>query len=81
MYTIFLQNSNVDITQVFVFLFPILYIVIGVLIFASVVRWVFKIDRQLENQRATIWLLIFLCEKNGVGQEKIETLKKILKVK
>ncbi len=40
-----------------------------------IIRWVFKIEQQLSNQRATVWLLMKLCEKQGVAPEEIMTIK------
>ena len=40
---------------------------LGVLI----TRWIFSIDRQIKNQRAIIWLLKAIAEKQGVTKESI----------
>lgn len=40
---------------------------LGVLI----TRWIFSIDRQIKNQRAIIWLLKAIAEKQGVTKDSI----------
>ena len=48
--------------------------VIGILLYVALIRWVFLIDKQIENQGKTINLLAHLLKINGVSQEDINTL-------
>lgn len=41
------------------------------------IRWVFKVDQQVRNQKAIVWLLLNLCEKNGVRDEVLDEIKKV----
>jgi hypothetical protein len=56
-------------------------IVVGWLILSGLFRWIFKIETQLNNQRATIWLLIKLLEKQGATPEEIQSLIKTFNIK
>jgi len=47
------------------------FAVIVIIIQVIIIRWVFRIDRQVSNQNAMVWLLIKLCEKQGVSPEDI----------
>lgn len=55
--------------------------IVVLFIYVIIIRWIFRIDRQIENQRAMIWLLMQLCEKNGLTQEQLENFKRSFKIK
>jgi hypothetical protein len=57
------------------FLIYILVIILIIVIQIAIIRWIFKINRQVENQRAQIWLLMKLCEKNGVTEAELTGFK------
>ena len=62
-------------------IFVLLAITLAVYLQVLLIRWVFKIERQLLNQRATVWLLIKLCERTGVDPEEIKTIMELNGVK
>ena len=54
---------------------------IGFLILAVICRATFRIDAQVRNQEATIFLLMKLWEKKGADPKEIEGFKKRYKNK
>lgn len=40
-----------------------------------------RLTEMVNEQKATNWLLIKLCEKQGVSKEDIDTIKNIFKIK
>jgi hypothetical protein len=46
-----------------------------------IVRWAFRIDTQVKNQNAMIFLLARLCEKANVSETDIESITKYFGVK
>lgn len=53
------------------FMIAIMFMVaIGILVLIT--RWIFKIDKQLENQETTIQLLGHLLIRNGMTNEEVE---------
>jgi len=62
----------------------ILIIVISVLLFfleVAILRWVFRIDTQVKNQEAIIWILLKLSAKSGVDPEELDQIIKAFKIK
>ena len=60
-----------------ILILTVLIIIIQVLI----IRWVFRIDDQVNNQRAMIWLLMKQWEKSGATSEEVEKFKKTFSLK
>ena len=59
----------------------VLIIIAAIIIQVLIIRWVFRIDTQVNNQRATTWFLIKLCEKQGITKEEIDKIRKDFKIK
>ncbi len=59
----------------------LIFAIIIILIQVVIIRWIFRIDEQINNQKATIWLLIKLCEKQGVSEEQLRNIMKVFKIK
>jgi Tfp pilus assembly protein PilN len=76
-----LQISSVAEMGVAFWLLILFIAVVGILIQVIIIRWIFRIDRQIENQRAQIWLLMKLCEKNGVTDAELSNFKQSFKIK
>jgi hypothetical protein len=51
------------------------FAVLWVLIYVLIVRWVFRINTHVRNQRTMIELLIKLCRRNGVPEEELYSIK------
>jgi hypothetical protein len=65
---------------------PVLMVSIGlsiviIAIIIIIIRSVFKIETQVKNQRATIYLLMKLWEKQGATEEETSDFKKIFRIK
>lgn len=45
-----------------------------------IIRRVLKVDQQVQNQKAIVWLLLNLCEKSGVRDEVLEDIKKVARL-
>lgn len=56
-------------------------IIICLVIFGFLMKWIFRTNEVADYQRATVWLLIFLCKKNKVPDEQIEEIKRAFKIK
>lgn len=52
----------------------IFFVLLCIYIQVLLIRWVFKIQKQLANQRAMVWLLMKLCEKAGVSAEEVNAI-------
>jgi len=63
------------------FIIVLFTFVIIIYVQVQILRWIFKVDRHLLNQKAQIWLLIKLCEKQGVPPEEIRTIMEINGIK
>lgn len=50
------------------------------IVYALLVRMIFKIDTQVRNQEATIFLLIKLWEKQGADPQQVQLFQKKYKV-
>jgi hypothetical protein len=46
-------------------------IAIMLLVEFVILRWIFSVDRHLKNQRATIWFLMKIAEKQGLTKDEI----------
>lgn len=44
-------------------------------------RWIFRVDEKVSNQKATIWLLMKIAEKQGVTPEDIQAIKTSFNIK
>lgn len=49
--------------------------IIGLVIWAYLIRWAVRADSTVKNQQAMIWFLILMCEKNGASPEEIKKIK------
>lgn len=56
-------------------------VIVGIIIQVLLIRWVFRIDTQVNNQRAMLYILMKMAEKQGVTHEDIENWKQSFKVK
>jgi hypothetical protein len=63
--------------------FILVFFTFAIIIYIQVqiLRWIFKVDRHLLNQKAQIWLLIKLCENQGVPPEEIRAIMDINGIK
>jgi hypothetical protein len=75
---IFLQSSP-DYTAYFIV--SIFVVVLAVIVLVLIIRSVFRIDTQVDNQHAMIYLLVKLCEKSNVTDEEIQKITKYFNVK
>jgi hypothetical protein len=71
MRVLLLSDSFEDNVIIYVILF-----IICLFITALITRWIFRIDEQVRNQRASLFLLTKLCEKQGVSKEEIKQWRK-----
>ena len=72
-----MDSSLAPVSIIIIVVLALLAIYIQVLL----IRWVFKIEHQLDNQRAMVWLLIKLCEKSAVAPEEIQAIIKSNSIK
>lgn len=63
------------------FLVTGIFVALAIIIQVVIIRWVFKIDEQVSNQKAMIWLLIKMCEKHGVDLKELEQIRTTFKIK
>lgn len=75
---IFLQTMQDPTAYIIVFLF---FAMLAIIIQVLIIRWVFRIDTQVNNQNAMIFLLAKLCEKSNVSDDDIEIIMKHFKIK
>jgi hypothetical protein len=73
-----LQAENLAGVSIIVIL---IFGLVAILIQVLIIRWIFKIDTQLNNQKAMIFLLIKLCEKQGVTADEIDKIARVFGVK
>jgi uncharacterized membrane protein len=59
----------------------LLILIVALVIFAFIIRWIFRVNEMVDNMSATTLLLIFLCRKNGVDEKQIDEIKKVFKIK
>jgi hypothetical protein len=59
----------------------IILAIIVIVIQAAIIRWIFRIGTQINNQKTMISLLIKLCEKSGVTKDEVEIITKIYNFK
>lgn len=59
----------------------ILFAIIILLIQMVILRWIFKINEQMNNQRAAVWFLMKIAEKQGVSAEEISQIMSAFQIK
>lgn len=52
-----------------------------ILLFVFLIRWVFRIDKLINQMSAQTWLLIRMAERQGVAGEDIQKIKEAFYVK
>lgn len=53
----------------------------GILIWYLIINYATKSDKKIRNQQSIIYLLLKLCEKNGVPAEDLEGIRKDIGMK
>jgi hypothetical protein len=53
----------------------ILFGLLGLVLSVIILRWILSIDRHLKNQKATIALLMMLCQKQGVTDDELQKVR------
>lgn len=54
--------------------------IIGLVIWAYLIRWAVRADSTVKNQQAMIWFLILMAKKQGVSDEDIQKIKDHYKI-
>ena len=75
MYLLQLHYTGTDLIGIIVVIVLVLSIQVVIL------RLTFRVDTRVKYQRETIWLLMKLCEKQGLSKEELDNFKKNFNLK
>ena len=53
---------------------------VGLALQTWIIRIACRADEQVKNQKAAVWLLIKMCEKQGVQASEIENIREVFKI-
>ena len=75
---LFLQSNPSDAAAYLIF--GILFLVAVIIIQVAVVRWIFRINKQVDNQRAMIWILLKIAGQQGVPKEELDKIIEVFEI-
>ncbi|MBS1915714.1 MAG: hypothetical protein JST87_05515 [Bacteroidetes bacterium] len=58
-----------------------IFVAIIIIIQVIIIRWIFKIDTQIKHQRAQIFILLRIWEKQGGTKEEVDNFLKSFSIK